>query len=147
MMLYSKLSIYNVIIKNIEDEFQFTTEMNAVDKNVLLNVPNPDHGIMLTKYPHLTGIKMNENQAKAALPIQAISGPNDFKKTKTQGIPLIGQIGAPVAELTKLGWVIMSPGQESSCSNVLLRRAAINTYEELCSLDVLGLSDTSSKQI
>ena len=48
MMLYSKLSIYNVTIKNLEDEFEFTTKMNAVDKNVLLNVPNPDHGTMLT---------------------------------------------------------------------------------------------------
>ena len=35
----------------------------------------------------------------------------------------------------------MSPGKESSYSNVLLRSAAINIYEELCSLGVLGLSD------
>ena len=66
MMLYttnSKLSIYNVRIKNLEDEFEFITEMNAVD--VLLNVPNPGYGKMLTKYPppilHLTVITMNEN--------------------------------------------------------------------------------------
>ena len=52
MMLYttnSKLSIYNVRIKNLEDEFEFITEMNAVD--VLLNAPNPGYGTMLTKYP------------------------------------------------------------------------------------------------
>ena len=52
MMLYttnSKLSIYNVRIKNLEDEFEFITEMNAVD--VLLNVTNPGYGKMLTKYP------------------------------------------------------------------------------------------------
>ena len=36
----------------------------------------------------------------------------------------------------------MSSRKESSYSNVLLRTAAINTYEELCSLDILGLSDT-----
>ena len=35
----------------------------------------------------------------------------------------------------------MNPGQESRYSNVLLRAAAINNYEELCSLDVLRLSD------
>ena len=53
-MLYttnSKSSIYNVTIKNLGDEFEFTTEVNAVDKDVLLNVPNPDYGTMLTKYP------------------------------------------------------------------------------------------------
>ena len=71
MMLYatnSKLSIHNMTIKNPEDEFEFTTEMNAVDKDVLLNVPNPDYGTMLRKYPYLTRIKMNENQTKATLP-------------------------------------------------------------------------------
>ena len=36
----------------------------------------------------------------------------------------------------------MSSRKESSYFNVLLRTAAINTYEELCSLDILGLSDT-----
>ena len=36
----------------------------------------------------------------------------------------------------------MSQGKESSYSNVLLRTAVINTYEERCSLDVLGLPDT-----
>lgn len=38
--------------------------MNAVNKHVLLNVPNPNYGTMLTKYFHLIEIKMNENQAK-----------------------------------------------------------------------------------
>ena len=97
---------------------------------------------MLTKYPHLTGIKMNENQTKATLPIHVILGANNFTKIRTQERPRIGQIGDPVAELTTLGWIIMSPGKESSYSNVLLRTAAINTYQERCSLDVLGLSDT-----
>ena len=71
MMLYttnSRLRIYNVTIINPEDEFKFTTEMNAVDKDVLPNVPNPDYGTMFTKYPYLTGIKMNENKTKATLP-------------------------------------------------------------------------------
>ena len=132
MMLYttnSKLSIYSFTIKNLEDEFEFTTEMNAVDNDVLLNVTNPNYGTMLTKYPHLTGIKMNENQTKATLLIHVILGASGFTKIKTQERPQIGQISDPVAELTKLGWVIMSPGNESSYSNMLHRTAAINTYE------------------
>ena len=145
MMLYTinfKLNIYNVTIKNLKEEFEFTTEMNAVDKDVLLNVPNPNYETIFTKYPHLTGIKMNENQTKATLAIHVILGASDFTKIKTQERPRIGQIDDPVAELTKLGWVIMSPVKESSYSNVLFGTAAINTYEELCSLDVLELSDT-----
>ena len=55
----NRLSIYNMTIKTLKDEFEFTTEMNAVNKDVLLNLPNSnrDHETMLTKYPHLTGIK------------------------------------------------------------------------------------------
>ena len=44
MMLYtnnSKLTIYNVTTKSLEYEFEFITEMNAVDEDVLLNAPNP----------------------------------------------------------------------------------------------------------
>ena len=132
-----KLSIYNVAIKNLEDEFEFTTDINSVDKDVLLNAPHSDYGTMLIKYPHPIWIKMNENQTKATLPIQVILGASDFTKIKTQERPRIGQIGDPVAELTKLRWVIMGPGKESSYYNVLLRTTAINTYKELCSLDVL----------
>ena len=85
---------------------------------------------------------MNENQTKSILSIHVILGESDFLKIKTQERPRIGQIADPVAELTKLGWVIVNPRKESSYFNVLLRTAAINTYEELCSNDVLGLSDT-----
>ena len=56
--------MYNVTIKNIEDEFPLTAEMNAVNKDVLLNVPNPNYETMHTNYFHLIEIKMNENQAK-----------------------------------------------------------------------------------
>ena len=132
-----KLSIYNVGIKNLEDEFELTTDINAVDKDVLLNAPNSHYGTILIKYPHLKEIQLNENQTKATLPIHIILGASDFTKIKTQERPRIGQIGDPVLELTKLGWVIMSPGKDSSYSNELLRTAAINTYKELCSLDVL----------
>ena len=113
--------------------------MNAAGKDVLLNAPN---GAMLTKYPHVTGIKMNENQTKSILSIYVIFGESDFLKIKTQERPRTGQIADPVAELTKLGWEIVNPRKGSSYFNVLLRTAAINTYEELCSIDVLGLSDT-----
>ena len=51
-------------IKNLKDDFEFTTEMNVVDKVVLLNAPNTDYRTMLTKYPHFTGIKKDKNQTK-----------------------------------------------------------------------------------
>ena len=69
--------------------FEFTTDINAVDKDVLQDVPNPDYGTMLTKHPYLMGVKINENQTKATLPIHVILGANDFTKIKTQERPRI----------------------------------------------------------
>ena len=58
---------------------------------------------MLSDYPHLKGIKMDEFQTKVVLPIHVISEASDFTKIKTNEAPRIGKIGDPIAELTKLG--------------------------------------------
>ena len=95
---------------------------------------------MLSDYPHLKGVTMDEFQTKAVLPIHVILGASDFTKIKTKA-PRIGKIGDPTAELTKLGWIIISPGKESTCSHLLLKTSAFSNYEELCSLDAQGISE------
>ena len=48
-----------------------------------------------------------------------------------------------MAELTKFGWIVIAPGKEPlDVTNVLLTQTSHVDYEELCRLDVLGLSDT-----
>ena len=54
--------------------------------------------------------------------------------------PKVGKLGEPIAENTKLWWIIMSPGCEDS-NNMSHARISLNDYEELCKLDVLGLED------
>ena len=56
-------------------------------------------------------------------------------------MPRVGNPGDQVAELTSFGWTIMSPGAETNLSSVYLTRSSSTDYEELCSLDVLGLED------
>ena len=56
--------------------------------------------------------------------------------------PQIGNQGEPVAERTKLGWGILSPGEEIDTAHMLLTQTSQVDYEELCRLDVLGLVDT-----
>ena len=149
MMLYTanrKLSVYNVTIKNLEDKLQFTTEIKAVDKDVLLNVLNLAYRTMLTKYLHLTGIKMNENQTKATLPIHVILGANDFTKIKTQERSPDKTDRRPSSRINKYVMFIMSPGKKCSYSNVLLTAAAIKIYEELCRLMYRDCQTQSSKQ-
>ena len=84
---------------------------------------------------------MDEFQTKAVLPIHVILGTNNFTKIKTKEAPRIRKIGDPIAELTKLGWIIISPGKASNYFHLLLKTSAFNNYEKLCSLDVLGISD------
>ena len=144
-MLYTatrKVNIYNVKIENLQSVFEFKTELNAVDKDVLLTVPNPSFKSMLSDYPHLKGVKMDKFQAKAALHIHVTLGASHFAKIKTKEAPRIGKIGDPIAELTKLGWIIIRPGKESNYySHLLLKTSAFNNFEKLCSLDVLGISE------
>ena len=52
--------------------------------------------------------------------------------------------GEPIAEKTRFGWTVMSPGQEVDLSNMFLTQTSVADYEDLCRLDVLGLEDTST---
>ena len=75
--------------------------------------------------------------------IHLILGAGEYAKLKTENAPKIGEPGQPIAELTKFGWIIMSPGKEPlDLANVLLTQTSHVDYKELCRLDVLGLRDT-----
>ena len=41
-----------------------------------------------------------------------VLGSGEYARIKTETKPHIGRDGEPIAEKTKLGWFIMSPGQE-----------------------------------
>ena len=60
---------------------------------------------------------------------------NATESSKTWGT------GEPVTEKTLLGWTVMSPGREDVGSPILLTQSTSSDYEQLCTLDVLGLSD------
>ena len=43
--------------------------------------------------------------------------------------------------MTKLGWVVISPAQETSVTKVLFSKTSVHDYENLRNLDVLGVKD------
>ena len=120
------------------------TEVTKVDRGSLLSLENPKYSAeAIQKYPHLTGIQMTDRDDKPELPVHIILGVSDYAKIRTETRPKIGSPGEPVAELTKFGWTIMSPGKEAGISSMLLTQTAAADYEQLCKLDVLGIQDTA----
>lgn len=57
--------------------------------------------------------------------------------------PRICQDKESVAELTKLGWFVMSPGTEFCHTRILLTQSPQADYEQLWRLDILGMEDSS----
>ena len=55
-------------------------------------------------------ITLNDYDTKSELSIHIILGISDYTKIKTPERARIGSPGEPIAELTKLGWYIVSPG-------------------------------------
>ena len=58
---------------------------------------------------HTKASQMNDRYTKPELSIHVIFGASDYVKIKTQKCPRVGYTNEPIAEQTKIGWVIMSP--------------------------------------
>ena len=89
----------------------------------------------------MKGIIINDTDTKKELPVHVILKAGDYTKIKTQERARVGQPGEPIAELTKLGWVVILPVQETSVTKMLFSKTSIHDYENLCNLDVLGVKD------
>ena len=77
------------------------------------------------------------------LPVHVVLGSKEYAQIKTDSKLPIGRDRDCVAEKTKLGWFILSPGQEFNHNRMMLTQTSQTDYEELCPLDVLGLADSS----
>ena len=114
---------------------------SKVHKPYLMEIDNPRYEELLSKYNHLKGVKIDDLDDKPHLPIHVVLEVNEYANIKTTAAPRVGKPGQPIAECTRLGWVLMSPGREDVTSPLLLTRSVSTDYEQLCSLDVLGLAD------
>ena len=113
-MMYSttqKTEQYDVKISNTRGKFEMTTTVSKVDKGVLLSIPNPQYNDKIKMFPHLAGVTMDDEDTKPERPIHLILGASEYSRIKTQTKPKIGKAGEPIAELTTLGWTMMSAGK------------------------------------
>ena len=136
-----KTAIYELQIRDTNHEFTLKIESDKVEKEVLLEIRNPNYSEMQKKYAHLSDIIITDHDTKTDLPVHVILGAGDYTKIKTQERVTVGQLGEPVPGLTRLGWVVISTGQESGLINMMFSKTSVHDYENLCSLDVLGVKE------
>ncbi len=139
----TRLEVYKIKIQAVDSDYELETNLTKVNKTELLSVDNPQYAKLLKKYEHLKEVKVHETETKKSLPIHVVLGSGEYARVKTKERPLIGNEGEPVAEYTKLGWFVMSPGTELDEKTMMLTQTSQSDYEALCRLDVLGLEDRS----
>ena len=132
-------------LQSVNHQFTLPVKATKINRSELLSIDNPNYRELPDKYPHLRGVYVNHNNTKARLPVHVILGSGEYPRIKTETKPRIGEDNAPIAELMKFGWFIMSPGQEFDKSVTLLTQITQSNYEELCKLDVLGLCDSADQ--
>ena len=138
-----EVQLSRIEISAIDGSFSLPVEVTKVNKGELLYLDNPRYQQLLHANSHLTGVVIDDLDDKDKLPVHIILGASEYAKLKTETAPKIGRPGQPVAELTRFGWTIISPGKESiDVTNMLLCQTSHVDYEELCRLDVLRLADT-----
>ena len=136
----SRMETYKTTIASMSSDYELEVDFVKVEKATLLEIENPKYQQLIGTYPHLSGVKMDDTDTKSELPIHAIIGTGVYAKIKTNSQPRIGKQGEPVAEETKLGWIILSPGEVMDTATMLLTQTGQVDYKQLCRLDVLGLA-------
>ena len=136
--------IFKVQANYMEEKYVIPLSVMRIDRAELLSVENPNYAVMISKYPHLKGVYMEDTDLKKMLPVHVILGASDYARIKTRESQRTGAMGEPVAEYTHFGWTIMSPGTETDLDSIFLAQTASNDCEELYRMDVLGLEDAPS---
>lgn len=108
-----EVELATIEIGDVNGKFKMAVEVTKVDKGELLFLDNPNYEETIAKNPHLSGVIINDQDKKSRLPVHLILGAGEYAKLKKESAPKVGKPGEPVAELTKFGWIIMSPGKEA----------------------------------
>ncbi|KAK3700050.1 hypothetical protein QZH41_004349 [Actinostola sp. cb2023] len=135
------MQVYNVDLCAVAREFKLDVNITKVEKRELLTLENPHYKELIEANTHLRGVEMDDDDEKDQLPVHLIIGANDFAKIRTGERLRVGRRGDPVAEFTRFGWTIMSPGADTDLSAAYMAINSTTDYEQLCALDILGLAN------
>ena len=138
----TRIESYDVVIRSVDDSYEMDVRVTKVNKGELLRIDNPRYEQLIRKHQHLKQVEIADHDSKQQLPIHMILGSGEYARIKTETVPLVGEDGDPVAELTKFGWFVMSLGADFDKTTVLMTQTSQSDYENLCRLNVLGIADS-----
>ena len=78
---------------------KMTTQINKVDKGVLLTIPNPKYEQLINRYHHLQQLVTDDNDKNSELLIHVILGSSEYSGIKTATKPQVGQPSEPSQNL------------------------------------------------
>ncbi len=137
------MQVYEVQVKSLSKDFALDVNLTKIEKSELPQLENPRDKDILASYPHLNGVYMDYYDEKDMLPVHIILGANDYAEIRTDENLRVGKTGEPVAERTRFGWSLMSPGKDGKQTLGCLAVNSTSDCDNLCALDVLGLADNA----
>ena len=108
----TNIEIYSVTLGAVNGKFDMNIELTKVYKPQLLTIDNPNYATLLSKYSHLKGINIDDNDSRPQIPIHVVLGASEYATIKTSTAQRVGKSGQSVAEKTLLEWTLMSPRRE-----------------------------------
>lgn len=125
------MELSSITVRAVDGSTELKVDVTKADRKELLMVDNPNYQKIIDSYAHLQGVHMDDSDSRPHLPVHLILGASEYAAVKPTERPRIGLPGEPVAEKTKLGCTIMSPGREIDHTNMLLTQTNHVYYEEL----------------
>ena len=119
----TKMPQFDLSVEAVKGDFTLNVRATMIKRRELLLLDNPHNEKRIEAHQHLRDIELEDHSTKERLPVHVILGANKYAKIWTSQVR-IGRQGEPVAEFTRYGWPLMSPGADTDPSVDCL---AVNT--------------------
>ncbi len=129
------METYQLSTESVDGKFEMSAKFIKVNRSELLTIESPHYANLIRDNSHLSGVTIIDTEKKDLLPVHAILGHGEYARIKMESKPRVGNDGEPVAELTKMGWFVMSPGAEFDSNTMLVTQTSQSDYENLCCMD------------
>ena len=84
-LVTKRVETYDVKISDTQEKCILPVSATKINQRELLTLENPNYPELLSRYPHLKGVHMEESDTKESLPIHVILGANEYTKIKMAG--------------------------------------------------------------